>query len=106
VNTLKNISGRTNRRRNARLNARREDRPAGLVKPVRQWKPDRSKPPQPTILRRSTGRSLMYLVERGLVNWDGSGNFVEPKRYYRRLDPITNAIVSEKVTDKSPTYGV
>jgi hypothetical protein len=48
----------------------------------------------------------MYLVERGLVNWDGSGNFVEPKRYYRRLDPITNAIVSEKVTDKSPTYGV
>jgi hypothetical protein len=105
VNTLKNLSGRTNRRRNARLNARREARPAGRVKPIVAH-PGRLKPKQPTILRRKTGRSLIYLVSRDLVNWDGSGNFIEPKKYYRSLDPITGEIVSKKIDDGSPTCGV
>lgn len=95
----------------ARKLVRREDRPAGVVQPIQRMPLDpasgrRVKPPQPTILRHKTGRSLMYLVERGLVNWDGSGNFKEPKRYYRKRDPFTGEITSEKITDKSPTCGV
>lgn len=65
----------------------------------------RTKPPKPsapTILKRSTARTLHYLESRGLIAPITSRNLVVAHDHYRSR--ITGTM--ERITDKSPTCGV
>lgn len=74
--------------------------PLRLKTPPLHRRPDRSKPRQPTIVRRRTLRSLRYLVISGLTPEIGS-NLAVPHNL-RERERHTGRFVCENV----PTYGV
>lgn len=63
----------------------------------------RVKPPQPTILRRSTARSMAYLQDKGLTNWEGI-KAVVAQRFARQVLP--NGLVKLIDMRGTETYGV
>jgi hypothetical protein len=79
--------------------------------------PKLEKPRQATILRRTTARRLNYLIDHGLMEpvritpldechgMPASG-LVLARSTYRRRDPVTDQVTTEKIDDESPTCGV
>jgi hypothetical protein len=59
----------------------------------------RRKPKQPTILKRSTLRSLQYLVDRDLTPSFRGSKFAVAKSSREKID-------GRYVSDPTPTYGV
>lgn len=66
-------------------------------------RPDRAKPPQKTILRFSTARSMAYLQARGLADFTGSTAIVAQRKMVKILSNGLRLLVD---LSGCPSYGV
>jgi hypothetical protein len=64
--------------------AQREALPPG-VKRLKSGRLKRAKPPQPTLLSKTTARRLLYLEQHGFADWFGSRFRVAATHYRNRL---------------------
>jgi hypothetical protein len=68
--------------------AQREALPPG-VKRLKSGRLKRAKPPQPTLLSKTTARRLLYLEQHGLADWFGSRFRVAATHYINKLGERT-----------------